>query len=401
MTKSIQFWIKFSLLNLLIVALFGLLMRYKIGFEFPYLNQKNLQHAHSHFAFSGWISHSLMCFMIYFLEKNNLLKQPKTYQHIIISNLLCSYGMLIFFTFQGYAFASILFSTLSIVVAYVFAYVFWKNLKTVEFNTAVKNWFKAGLVFNVLSLLGTFYLAYMMASKDIHEKQYLASIYFYLHFQYNGWFSFIVLGLFHDYFKLNQQKYVKIFWLFCIACIPTYFLSTLWLELPIWIYGLTIAGAVIQTYAWFRFVYYFIQDKRNDLHQIPFFLRYILLFIGFAMSVKLLLQLGSTVPSVSKLAFGFRPIVIAYLHLVLLAIISSSILFYGYSTQLIRNNRAIKLGILIFTVGVIVNELILAVQGIASFSYTLIPYVDKMLFGAAIILVSGIGITAFSSIKEE
>jgi hypothetical protein len=309
--------------------------------------------------------------------------------------------MLFSFTFQGYSIISILLSTLSILTAYIFAYVFWGDLKTAALNTVVKNWFKAGLVFNVLSSLGTFYLAYMMATKNIHEKEYLASIYFYLHFQYNGWFTFIVLGLFHDYFKLDHQKYMRLFWLFFFACIPTYFLSTLWLKLPVWLYSLTVVGAIIQVYAWFKFISHLIREKRNELKQITFFLKYILLFIGFAMSVKLLLQLGSTIPTVSKLAFGFRPIVIAYLHLVLLGIISLSILFYGYSTQLIKNRKPIKLGILFFTVGVILNELILAVQGIASFSYTLIPYVDKMLFGAAIILVSGIGITAFFSLKKD
>jgi hypothetical protein len=40
-----KFWLKFSLINLLIVALIGLLMRYKIGFEFPFLDQKHLQHS--------------------------------------------------------------------------------------------------------------------------------------------------------------------------------------------------------------------------------------------------------------------------------------------------------------------------------------------------------------------
>jgi hypothetical protein len=44
-------------------------MRYKIGFEFPFFDQKHLQHSHSHFAFSGWISHTLMVLMIVFLEK--------------------------------------------------------------------------------------------------------------------------------------------------------------------------------------------------------------------------------------------------------------------------------------------------------------------------------------------
>ena len=37
-------FIFFALFNLVIVALLGVLMRYKIGFEFPYLNQKYLLH---------------------------------------------------------------------------------------------------------------------------------------------------------------------------------------------------------------------------------------------------------------------------------------------------------------------------------------------------------------------
>lgn len=47
-----KFWLRFSVINLLIVALLGTLMRYKIGFEFPFFNQKNIQHSHSHFAFA-------------------------------------------------------------------------------------------------------------------------------------------------------------------------------------------------------------------------------------------------------------------------------------------------------------------------------------------------------------
>ena len=129
-------------------------------------------------------------------------------------------------------------------------------------------------------------------------------------------------------------------------------------------------------------------------------MRYILLFVAFAVSVKVVLQLVSTIPSVSKLAFGFRPIVIAYLHLVLLAIISLFLLFYIYAHHLIHSNKRIKLGVLIFSVGVLLNEIILAVQGIASFSYTVIPYVNELLLGAAIVLVTGIGLTAFYSIKK-
>ena len=63
-------FIKISFLNLLIVAILGTLMRYKIEFEFPYFDQKNIQHAHSHFAFTGWISHTLYTLIAYYYIGN-------------------------------------------------------------------------------------------------------------------------------------------------------------------------------------------------------------------------------------------------------------------------------------------------------------------------------------------
>lgn len=413
-------WLKFSLLNLLIVALIGLLMRYKIGFEFPFLDQKHLQHSHSHFAFSGWITHTLMVLMIVFLEKrakNIVLRQAhddrgekkiehrffKKYNSLLTTNLICAYGMLVFFIIQGYGLFSIIFSTASIVVSCVFAYYFVKDLKLISDEVLAKNWFKAALFFNVISSLGTLVLAYMMVTKNIHQNEYLASIYYYLHFQYNGWFFFSCMGLLFSFLNLKSSEnlfFKKTFWLFFTSCIPAYFLSTLWLDLPIWIYLITVIAAFIQVYTWFRFLIIIVKTKREFLQNFSFFLRYILLFVGFALSVKFLLQLGSTIPVLSKLAFGFRPIVIAYLHLVLLAIISLFLLFYIYANHLIQFNNQIKRGVIIFSIGVLLNEIILAIQGIASFSYTPIPFVNELLLGAAIVLVLGIGITAFYSIRK-
>jgi len=402
-----KFWLKFSLINLLIVALLGLLMRYKIGFEFPYLDQKHIQHSHSHFAFSGWLTHTLMVLMIVYLEKrakNIENRFFKKYNLLLTANLICAYGMLVFFIIQGYGLFSIIFSTASIVVACVFAYYFIKDLKLISDEDMSKNWFKVALFFNVISSLGTFALAYMMITKNILQNEYLASIYYYLHFQYNGWFFFACMGLLFSFLqlKLSENPFFKrTFWLFFLACIPAYFLSTLWLDLPFWIYILTVIAAFIQVYTWFRFLIIIIKTKRYFLENIPFFLRFILLFVGFALSVKFLLQLGSTIPAISQLAFGFRPIVIAYLHLILLAIISLFLLFYVYANHFIFINKQIKIGLTIFTIGVLLNEIILAIQGIASFSYTPIPMANEMLFGAAIILVLGIGITTFHSIKKS
>ena len=401
-----KFWLQFSLANLFIVALLGLLMRYKIGFAFPFLDQKHLQHAHSHFAFAGWITHTLMVLMILFLEKriDDFTPQlTKKYSMLLIANLICAYGMLVFFIIQGYGLISIVFSTSSIVVAAVFASFYFKDLKQISDDDLSKNWFQAALFFNVFSSLGTFALAYMMVTKNIHQNEYLASIYYYLHFQYNGWFFFACMGLLFSLLQIKSTDhpfYPKVFKLFFLACIPAYFLSILWWDLPVSIYILSVVAAFIQVYVWFRFLTLLMKSKFEIVANTAPFLKYLLLFVGFALSVKFLLQLFSTIPVVSQLTFGFRPIVIAYLHLVLLAIISLFLLFYVYATHLIYFIKPIKSGLVVFSIGVLLNEIILAIQGVAAFSYTVIPFVNEMLFGAAIVLVSGIGIMAFYSIKK-
>jgi hypothetical protein len=400
---NIKFWLKISLLNLCIVAALGVLMRYKIGFEFPYLDQKHLQHSHSHFAFAGWLGHTLMVLMVYFLQTKITDFQGNRYNKIIIANLIFSYGMLVSFIIEGYGLVSIIFSTASIMISYVFAYRFIKDLKLLDNDLVAKSWFKAALFFNIISSLGTFYLAYMMASKNFVQDFYLSSIYYYLHFQYNGWFFFACMGLAFGFLNLRKSEhsfYETSFKLFAAACVPAYFLSTLWLDLPIWLYVITVIAAIIQVLAWLKFVAVLLKTRRNALENYSPLLRYILLFVSFALSIKLLLQLGSTIPFVSDLAFGFRPIVIAYLHLILLAIITLFILFYIYANHLIFISREIKYSILLFSIGVLLNEIVLAIQGLASLSYTTIPYVNEILFGIAILLFIGIGFIFYFSLKK-
>lgn len=403
MALNLKFWLKISLLNLCIVAALGVLMRYKIGFEFPFLDQKHLQHSHSHFAFAGWLSHTLMALMVYFLQTKSTAFNGNKYKSIIIANLICSYGMLVSFIIEGYGLVSIVLSTASIFVSYVFAFRFIKDLKLLDDDCIAKSWLKAALFFNVISSLGTFYLAYMMASKNVVLDFYHSSIYFYLHFQYNGWFFFACMGLAFGFLNLRKSEhsfYGTSFKLFATACVPAYFLSTLWLDLPVCLYIVAVLAAIFQVFAWFKLLMILVKTRRDYLENFSPLLRYILLFVSFALSIKLLLQLGSTVPLLSELAFGFRPIVIAYLHLVLLAIMSLFVLFYIYANHLIIINKKIKYGILLFSIGVLLNEIVLAVQGIASFSYIPIPYVNEILFGIAIILLIGIAFISYFSIKK-
>ncbi len=399
-----SFWIRFSIFNLLLVAFLGLLMRYKIGFEFPLLDQKSLQHSHSHFAFAGWVSHTLMTLLISFLQKHDLKNNIafKKYNSILIGNLICSYVMLFSFIIQGYGAVSITFSTLSIFASYWFAYVFFKDCKQIETKSTAVKWFKAAIFFNVISSLGTFALAYMMATKNIHQNEYLASIYYYLHFQYNGWFFFACMGLLLDYLKVTtssnriySQSFILLFW----SCIAGYFLSTLWLDLPLWIYIITAISAVVQVIIWYLLFKTIIKENKSIFVNLPGYLKYLIIFISLALSVKFLLQLGSTIPAVSELAFGFRPIVIAYLHLILLAIISLFLLFYVYANNFVVINKKTILGLILFSLGVILNEVVLGIQGVASLSYTLIPFINESLFGIALLLFTSILWTTFYSKK--
>lgn len=389
---NIKFWLKLSLINLLIVASLGVLMRYKIGFDFPYFSQKNIQHAHSHFAFAGWITHALYVLMIHFVLKKLPLTDTKNYKRIIIANLMCSYGMLFSFSYQGYSALSIILSTITIVIACFFAFFYFKDLENIDDSNPSKPWFKAALFFNIFSSIGTFYLAYMMASRNFNEHWYLASVYFYLHFQYNGFFIFSCLGIFFS--ECNTMfpafRYDKEFFkLFYMSFIPAYFLSTLWAKLPVWLYMIVVIAAFLQVFAWVKIVKAIKIALKLGGTTLNKFQTYLFLFVGIAFTIKLLLQLGSTIPEVSTLAFGFRPIVIAYLHLVLLAVISVFILSYLYTFELIVVNKLTTIAFSVFVIGIFLNELVLAVQGVASFSYIVVKYANETLFGVALVLLIG------------
>ena len=64
------------------------------------------------------------------------------------------------------------------------------------------------------------------------------------------------------------------------------------------------------------------------------------------------------------------------------------------------NSKKIKIGLVLFSIGVLLNELVLAIQGLASFTYTIIPYVNELLFVVALLLLLGIGFTTYFSIKK-
>lgn len=400
MRWNIALWVKLSIISLTVVAILGFIMRYKIAFEFPFLNQKNLQHAHSHFAFAGWISQALYLLMVLFVERLNQNIHLKKYKTILTANLVNAIIMLFAFALGGYNAISIIFSTASILISFIFTYFFIKDTRNIK-HVSIK-WFYAGLLLGVLSSLGTFSLAYMIATKNIHQNEYLASVYFYLHFQYNGWFFFACMGLVIERFisTIQAKDEKQLFYLYLLSSIPAYFLSTLWFNLPIWLYTVVVLAAITQLWAWIKTLKLLHHAFSTSVYNLDKMNKIIAILIVICVSIKFLLQLGSTIPYISTMAFGYRHIVIAYLHLILLAIFSVFITLHLTKIELKNRLTYMNTGIWIFIAGVYLNEIVLGAQGIASLFNMMLPYANYMLLLIAAIICVGL-VTIFVNIKTN
>jgi hypothetical protein len=386
-------WLQFSLFNLWLVAFFGATLRYKIAFYLPFIDQQHLLYGHSHFALTGWVTQVLMTLLIGYLSEKTSKDYFPRYRWILYFNAITAYGMLISFPIQGYGFVSIFFSTMSVFASYCFAVIFWRDLNRLPVQSVSPSWFKLALLGNVISSAGPFSLAYMMASHNMHQNWHLASIYFYLHFQYNIWFFFSCMGLLSyrlSAMGISEESLKKIFVCFALAALPAYFLSVSWWHIPVWLYIVIVPAAVCQLAGWVQFIWLVKKQAKLIQSNIILFSRVLFIFFGIAVSIKLILQTASVIPPVSRMVFGFRPIWIGYLHLILLGIITIFILTYCFTFGQIQINSGTKRGIIFFVTAIIFNELLLTIQGISDLLYTGVPGIKYWLFAAACMLLGGI-----------
>lgn len=391
--KNFKYWFRISVFNLLLVSVLGILMRYKIAYSLPVINQRYLLNAHSHFAFAGWVSQALMVLVAYYIYRQKENYSGRTYNFILSANLFAAYGMLFSFPFEGYATVSIIFSTLSLFVSYAFAFQVWRDLNGMKHKSIAHKWLKAGLIFNALSSLGPYALAYMMASKNIVQDIYLGSVYFFLHFQYNGWFFFAAMGLIMTKIEsgiIPPKTQQTIFYLFALSCLPAYFLSALWMPIPAWLYALVILSAFAQVAGWFIFLRRILKKGISILPAARPVVKYLFSLSVLAMTIKLFLQLGSTIPKLGTWAFGFRPIIIGYLHLVFLGVFSLFLLGYGIWQQFLPVKRLLLYAIWIFVAGIFLNEIFLLAEGLGAITYNPVPYVNQWLLAAACIMFAGL-----------
>lgn len=388
-------WIKISLINFCVVALAGVTLRYKINFDLRAVNQKNLLHAHSNFAFVGWVTIILMVLMIEHLRKYQVATNYKKYHWLLIINCFTAYGMFVSFIIQGYDLYSILFLSAGILLSYFFIVWMWKDLNKAEEKSYSTMWYKAGLVIWAFSSLGAIFLAYLMVNNILIQDLYFASVYFFLHFQYNGWFLFVCFGLLFSF--LFQKGFLpsvaiskKLFLIMAVTVVPAFFLSILWLKLPPVIHWIANITGILQLVVLLFFVRIFSLFKKSGPHTLSYNTRILWVLASIAFILKIVLQTLSIFPYLSSYAFGFRPVVIGYLHLSFLGIISFFIL--GYINQLfhLQQRQLSVVGVFMFIAGVLIQELILMFQGLEAMNFSPLPYANILLFYCAIMIALGL-----------
>ncbi len=395
-----KFWASITLFNLCIVALLGIMLRSKMLFPMEGIEFKNLLHAHSHFAFGGWVSLALLTLMTYEILPEQASNKP-IYKWLLSGIQVNAVLMMVGFILQGYAFFSILFSTLFIFVTYIYSYCFIKDLLRSNQGKHVKTLSIASIACLVLSSIGPFTLAYITASGSGNVFLYRDSIYTYLHLQYNGFFALAIFSLFINKFQntLNDAQNRKALAFAPIASVtvfPTLFISYLWHFPNIFVNTLAGIGCLCIVITLFRLMTFLhtIQGQINSV--VSKFVKHVGMLSFIAFSLKSVLQMGTMIPKLGVLVFGDRTIIIGYLHLVLLGFVSLYILaHYLYSHILDASNKMTRIAVIVFISAVIANETILMIQGfgnilmLSNSMYTrLLWCVAIWLFSAAILVFS-------------
>jgi hypothetical protein len=392
--SKFQRWSALSLLNLCLVAVLGVLLRYKIAFSLPSINYNFLLEAHFNFAFSGWISTAIFTALVYILAQSGYsVGKIYTYQFRLAQT--ASFGMLLSISLEGYELLSLFFSMLFILFSWWFAFQYWKDVDKSDLPVTVRRWAKAALFFFVLSGMGILTLAYLKSNRIDSPEFYFNAIYLFLHFQYNGWFSFGVISLFfHTINNLNmvgEEMRGKLFFrLMLAACIPAYCLSLLWMNPPTWIFTIASAAAILLLGA---LILFYLLIRRSWVHwtllQFQTKLLWRIAFIAFV--IKLILQVLSVIPGLGRLAFGFRPVIIAYLHLVMLGFISFFLIgFFVQQKLFYATSWMWKKGLFIFITGVVLMELLLMIQSLLAINNSIWSFTPVLLFIIATILLGGV-----------
>ncbi|KIC03612.1 membrane protein [Flavobacterium sp. JRM] len=399
--SSQKSWVVCCFFNFLIASLMGLLMRYVYLFPLN-INYSFLLHAHSHVAMLGWAYLMIYVLIVRFFIPKEKIQKP-IYNQLFWVTEFAVIGMMVTFPIQGYALFSIIFSTMHIVLSYVFCWLVWRD--GFKDKRSDHKLLLAAILFMVFSTFGVWCLGPAVSMLGKQSAFYQIAIQFFLHFQFNGWFLFAVLALFLKQFedKIEKKSFKIFFTLLIIATFLTVAFPVSWYvdnNLLSWINTI---GVVLQLVAFVHF-YKMLKPQINSFKanldsttKIVYGLALCSLFL------KIGIQLLVLIPNLAEISHQIRSFIIGFIHLTTLGIITGFLLGVLIQNKLLSHQSyLLRVGIKCFILGYIATEILLFIQG--GFLYfgkgALWGYYEEI-FGTSVLIVVGLSLITASIIKTK
>lgn len=389
--KKSNFIYLYAFTLFILSALYGLLMRWNFAFPTKFIPYQNLLQSHSHVAFLGWgYLAAIGAILHYFVSDAN--KHRKAYKVILTILFVVIPLMLISFPLGGYKVFSVVLLAVFGITSYVLSF---RVLNDLEGKSTSTKLIKYGIYYYLLSSLATWFLAFVIATQGKTDL-YHNSVYFYLHFLYNGFFVFALFGLLFKIFENRQivvsEKLKKGFFIYLnIACIPAYALSVLWSGVPSIFNVIGFMAAVLQLIS----LVFLLKIMRHAFIKLTwgFTVNLLLRFAVISYSLKIISQILSAFPFIVEKSLALKPfLIIGYLHLFTLGFMS--VLLFLILEQMGKFNLqkpAPKVGIILFMTGVFITELMLFLQGsLFLFQFNAIKNFSLMLLIFSFLMVIGL-----------
>ncbi|GEO22800.1 hypothetical protein [Cyclobacterium qasimii] len=351
------------MLNFFIAAVMGLLLRAVFVWELNWLDYKNMLHGHSHVALLGWLYIGFFL-MIHgrFLSKE--MASKPIYSWLFWLTQMAVTGMMVAFPLQGYAGFSIFFSSLHILLSYLFVFRVWKdhNKEDVQITLLLKT----ALSLLVLSTLGVWAVAVIMGSGGGGGILYQVAIQFYLHFQFNGWLLFALLTLVLKDFKpvIPWSGFRIVYWLILSSQILTFALVLFWAYKWNWAYYINAVGVVIQLVGLGAILFSKkIAAQKPSLSFSSVAKQFLMLALIVGL-IRVAFQTLLVVPVLAEMAVFLRVFIIGFIHLNMLGLFSAYLMFSFFNTYASGSSEdVLKPAIWPFYLGFIGSEMLLFAQG--------------------------------------
>lgn len=338
-------------------------MRLMYLFPLDFINYSFLLHAHSHVAMLGWVYLMVYVLVVKFFIPKEKSHKP-IYTRLFWLTEFSIIGMMIAFPIQGYALFSIIFSTMHILLSYIFCRLVWKD--SLKDQSSSRKLLIASVLFMVLSTFGVWCLGPAVSTLGKQSAFYQIAIQFFLHFQFNGWFLFAVLALFLKQFqqKIEEKQFKKNYFLLIASALLTVSFPIRWFIENDLLNVINAIGVLLQLFAFISFykmLKHQITDFTSNLDKTT------KLVYGLALislSLKIGIQLLTIFPNLAEVSHQIRNFVIGFIHLTTLGIITGFLFGILLQNKMLPSNAPIlKIGTRCFIFGYVATEVLLFLQG--------------------------------------